>query len=166
MNEDDRNPLVKGPASELPSQIASTFLTDPERGAFQDSSPLSAALEASLRLAASLLAQCHDLDVPEGPVIDIDLGGYHWTVIRSQLAPPDLDLRLSPREREIVRMVALGLTNRAMASALEISPWTVSTYLRRVFGKLQVSSRAAMVARVVELGLDSGMDGLQRDSSA
>jgi DNA-binding CsgD family transcriptional regulator len=33
---------------------------------------------------------------------------------------------------------------------LEISPWTVATYLRRIFSKLDVTSRAAMVARLSE----------------
>ncbi|MGH2358540.1 MAG: response regulator transcription factor [Candidatus Limnocylindria bacterium] len=57
---------------------------------------------------------------------------------------------LSPREREIARMVANGYTNKAIAKVLEISSWTVSTHLRRVFGKLDVGSRAAMVARLLE----------------
>ncbi len=57
---------------------------------------------------------------------------------------------LSPREREIARMVARGYTNKMIANVLDISGWTVSTHLRRIFAKLGVSTRAAMVARVVE----------------
>jgi DNA-binding CsgD family transcriptional regulator len=56
---------------------------------------------------------------------------------------------LSPREREIVRMVALGHPNKTMAAVLDISCWTVGTYLRRIFAKLNVGSRAAMVARLM-----------------
>jgi DNA-binding NarL/FixJ family response regulator len=56
---------------------------------------------------------------------------------------------LSPREHQIVRLVACGYTNRAIASELGISLWTVSTYMRRIFAKLNVRSRAAMVAAVV-----------------
>lgn len=52
---------------------------------------------------------------------------------------------LSPREMQIARLVARGATNRAIASALDISSWTVSTHLRRVFAKLGVSNRAEMV---------------------
>lgn len=60
---------------------------------------------------------------------------------------------LSPREREIVRLVARGLPNKTIATVLEISSWTVATHLRRVFAKLEVTTRAAMVARAAEAGL-------------
>lgn len=123
-------------------------------------SALSAPLEASLRLAASLLGERADRDVVGELVIDLDLGGYHWTVSRCIQGAPNVDHQLSPRELEIVRMVACGLTNRAIAAALDISPWTVATYLRRVFGKLEVNSRAAMVARAIDLGLYPGTDDL------
>jgi len=52
---------------------------------------------------------------------------------------------LSPREMQIARLVARGATNRSIASTLDISSWTVSTHLRRVFAKLGVSNRAEMV---------------------
>jgi DNA-binding CsgD family transcriptional regulator len=55
---------------------------------------------------------------------------------------------LSPRELQIARMVAAGATNRAIADALDISLWTVSTHLRRVFAKTGVASRAEMVAEL------------------
>ena len=55
---------------------------------------------------------------------------------------------LTPREQEIARMVGDGFTNKEIASVLEISSWTVSTHLRRIFGKLDVGTRAAMVARL------------------
>ena len=54
---------------------------------------------------------------------------------------------LSPRELQIARLVAEGATNRAIASSLEISLWTVSTHMRRIFAKLDVCSRAEMVAQ-------------------
>jgi DNA-binding CsgD family transcriptional regulator len=56
------------------------------------------------------------------------------------------EVRLTPREREVARMVAQGLTNTAIAGKLALSPWTVSTHLRRIFAKLGVTTRAAMVA--------------------
>jgi DNA-binding CsgD family transcriptional regulator len=54
---------------------------------------------------------------------------------------------LSPRELQIARLVADGATNRAIASSLDISLWTVSTHMRRIFAKVGVSSRAEMVAQ-------------------
>ena len=57
---------------------------------------------------------------------------------------------LSPREQEIVRLVAKGLPNKTIAAILDISPWTVATHLRRVFGKLGVRSRAAMIASLFD----------------
>lgn len=77
------------------------------------------------------------------PLLDItDLG------VRCLLVPiaPKVDDLLSPREREIARMVGLGYTNRAIAAVLEISLYTVSAHMRRIFTKLGVGSRAAMVA--------------------
>jgi DNA-binding CsgD family transcriptional regulator len=56
---------------------------------------------------------------------------------------------LSPREREIARLVAQGLPNKAIGQVLEISAWTVATHLRRMYVKLNVSCRAAMVAVVI-----------------
>jgi DNA-binding NarL/FixJ family response regulator len=45
-------------------------------------------------------------------------------------------------------MVAQGRPNKVIAAVLNISSWTVCTHLRRIFAKLGVSSRAAMVAKV------------------
>jgi DNA-binding CsgD family transcriptional regulator len=64
--------------------------------------------------------------------------------------PPRGHQSLSSREREIARMIAEGHTNKTVAAVLEISSWTVSTHLRRIFAKLGVTSRAAMVARLIE----------------
>ena len=43
-------------------------------------------------------------------------------------------------------MVAKGYPNKTIAAVLEISGWTVNTHLRRIFAKLGVHNRAAMVA--------------------
>lgn len=57
--------------------------------------------------------------------------------------------QLSPREEEIVRLIIKGFSNKEIAAVLEISQWTVATHLRRVFNKLNVGSRAEMVAKVL-----------------
>jgi DNA-binding CsgD family transcriptional regulator len=56
---------------------------------------------------------------------------------------------LSPRESQIAALIADGATNRLIASVLDISLWTVSTHIRRIFAKLGVNSRAEMVARLL-----------------
>lgn len=48
---------------------------------------------------------------------------------------------LSHRERQIALLVTRGLSNKEIALELEISPWTVSAHLRRVFSKLDISRR-------------------------
>jgi len=54
----------------------------------------------------------------------------------------------SARELEIIRRVANGDATKAIAAALKVSTWTVSTHLRRIFVKLGVTSRSAMVAQI------------------
>jgi DNA-binding NarL/FixJ family response regulator len=60
---------------------------------------------------------------------------------------------LSPRELEILRLVAKGATNRQAAAELFISDATVKTHLLHAFGKLGVSDRTAAVAIALERGL-------------
>ena len=63
----------------------------------------------------------------------------------------DVASRLSGRELEIAVLVAQGHKTKSIAFRLQISEWTVTTYLRRVFAKLDVDNRAAMVYRCAPL---------------
>lgn len=56
---------------------------------------------------------------------------------------------LTPTERDVAHLVAEGLTNRHIAARLMMSPYTVDTHLRHVFGKLRVRSRTSVAAEVV-----------------
>jgi DNA-binding CsgD family transcriptional regulator len=58
---------------------------------------------------------------------------------------------LTERELQIVQLIAQGCSNKQIAHRLQISEWTVATHLRRVFAKLGVDSRAAMVYRCSSL---------------
>jgi DNA-binding CsgD family transcriptional regulator/tetratricopeptide (TPR) repeat protein len=60
---------------------------------------------------------------------------------------------LTDREREILRFVAQGLTNAAIADHLSLSPRTVEAHLRRIYRKLDIPSRAAATRFAVEHGL-------------
>jgi len=85
----------------------------------------------------------------EEVILDTQIEGSRYVLMRMN-TPPVPQVRLSPREQEIVRMVAKGHPNKVIADVLSISSWTVCTHLRRIFAKLGVASRAAMVARMME----------------
>ncbi|MFF3330835.1 helix-turn-helix transcriptional regulator [Streptomyces sp. NPDC002888] len=59
---------------------------------------------------------------------------------------------LTEAELRVVRLVAEGLTNRATAARLFLSPHTVDTHLRHAFAKLGVSSRVELTRRVLREG--------------
>jgi DNA-binding NarL/FixJ family response regulator len=61
--------------------------------------------------------------------------------------------KLTPREREILALVAQGLSNPEIASRLFIGESTVKTHLLHVFEKLEVSDRTRAVIRAMEWGL-------------
>jgi DNA-binding CsgD family transcriptional regulator len=82
-------------------------------------------------------------------LLDMNVDGVRCTLIRNDGGHAE-DAALSPRELEIARMVAAGHPNKAIAAVLDISAWTVGTHLRRIFSKLRVTSRAAMVAKLME----------------
>jgi DNA-binding NarL/FixJ family response regulator len=60
---------------------------------------------------------------------------------------------LSPREREVLRLVAGGATNKAVAAELGVAEQTVKTLIARAFSKLGTSKRAEAVARAHTLGI-------------
>jgi len=88
----------------------------------------------------------------EEVLVDREVDGARYLLVRMRRAGSNR-IQLSPREQEIVRMVAKGHPNKVIADVLNISSWTVCTHLRRIFAKLGVGSRAAMVAQLLELGL-------------
>ncbi|MCT9081544.1 helix-turn-helix transcriptional regulator [Streptomyces fulvoviolaceus] len=67
---------------------------------------------------------------------------------------------LSPRELEVVRLLAQGRTNHAIAAELVLSEKTVARHVSNIFAKLDVGSRTAVAAYAFEHGL------LKRDGSA
>ncbi|CAM5686547.1 response regulator transcription factor [Streptomyces aurantiogriseus] len=57
---------------------------------------------------------------------------------------------LTRAELRVARLVATGLTNRAVAERLVVSPHTVDTHLRRVYAKLSVHSRVQLVRHALQ----------------
>ncbi|MEN3123426.1 LuxR C-terminal-related transcriptional regulator [Janibacter sp. LM] len=66
--------------------------------------------------------------------------GAHSEVADSEEAP------LTPREQQVAALIERGLTNRAIAEQLVISPRTVDGHVERIFGKLEVTSRSQIAA--------------------
>ena len=60
---------------------------------------------------------------------------------------------LSARETEVLRLMAMGKTNRQLAADLRLSLSSVKTYVERVIRKLGVSDRTQASVRAVEMGL-------------
>ncbi|PXY37051.1 DNA-binding response regulator [Prauserella sp. PE36] len=81
-------------------------------------------------------------------VLAPSVAGRLMNQVRAPAAQP-----LSPREREVLRLVAKGGTNADIGRALHISEATVKTHLLRVFNKLDVSDRTAAVTTAMERGL-------------
>ena len=81
-------------------------------------------------------------------------------MLRNILAAPERDWmpevalpELTPREAQALAAMARGLSNKAIAAELGISPDTVKDYLENVYRKLDVRDRVSAVRRAAELGL-------------
>ena len=125
---------------------------------------VSAGISSAFQLdgAAYMLVEGHSTVVSSVPssasgsigVGHCEINGKTYTVLRldpSLETAQELATMLTERELEITTLVALGWPNKQIADHLHISEWTVSTHLRRVFAKLGVHSRAAMVYRCTSL---------------
>jgi DNA-binding CsgD family transcriptional regulator len=132
-------------------------------------------VDARVRELLRSLVQRIAADSPSLPgsiqelILEAEVDGVRYLLIRQVCQTPGGQSVLSPREVEISRMVAKGYPNKVIAGVLDISPWTVCTHLRRVFAKLGVSTRAAMVARIIQEGVigpsaprESGTRSVQR----
>ena len=74
-------------------------------------------------------------------VLDLNVGGIRCLLTRATPRQERPHVILSLRAQEISRMVAKGYANKMIAAVLDISSWTVSTYLRRVSTPLAFGSR-------------------------
>lgn len=90
-------------------------------------------------------------------IADVHRGGAPMTshiarsVVSAFRQPSDStnpDLRLSPREEEVLRFLAKGHRSKEIAEELGVSVGTVNTYVRHIYEKLHVRSRAEAVARL------------------
>lgn len=128
--------------------------------AFGEQTELALEKEALLKILVKQVTTsappCKPFKLTEQMVNEIicesDVDGVRYYVVRS-IPKLQEKITLSPREQAITKLVAQGLPNKLIAIKLQISPWTVATHLRRIFVKLDVTSRTAMIARLLEENL-------------
>jgi DNA-binding NarL/FixJ family response regulator len=69
------------------------------------------------------------------------------------VAPPPQPEDLTPRELDVLRLVAQGMKNREIAESLSITRATAKDHVQHIIHKLGVSDRTQAVVRAFELGL-------------
>jgi DNA-binding CsgD family transcriptional regulator len=104
------------------------------------------------------LVFCHNTHEPDpAEVARFSLGNQTVAVVEchdpgsSADEARELIAKLTGRELQIAAMVAQGDATKHIAYKLRISEWTVGTYMQRIFAKLHVHNRAAMVYRCATL---------------
>jgi DNA-binding NarL/FixJ family response regulator len=104
------------------------------------------------RLAAGLIAVAQGLGVADPAFIAVlaQGGRADETAGRRSFAPVE---ELTPRELEVLRLLAEGLPNKSIARRLGISEHTVKFHVNAILGKLGVASRTEAVVRATRLGL-------------
>jgi DNA-binding CsgD family transcriptional regulator len=106
---------------------------------------------------------CRELGDHDGATLELQAAGRVFGELGAvdDLAAVETLLRpaaavasgLSPRERQVLTLVATGMTNRAIAGELVVSEKTVARHVANIFTKLGVSSRSAATAYAYEHGL-------------
>ena len=83
-----------------------------------------------------------------GSILTAEVAGDFTLTLRER---DSHEARLTPREREVLGLVAEGLTNDEIARRLWVAPSTVAKHLEQAYSKLGVHSRTAAVARLAKL---------------
>ena len=114
-------------------------------------------------LVCSLLAElCHDAAISDERVLE--LRPYIHTLLAccpvprvpascARRPPEVIRQPLTPRESNVLRLIAGGLSNKRIAQRLDITPETVKSHTKSIFAKLAAQTRAQAVAHAEALGL-------------
>ena len=94
-----------------------------------------------------------------GPFPAVEPTSILQSTATARLASADAET-LTARETEVLRHVALGLSNRDIAAALSVSEETVKTHVTHVLAKLNVDNRAQAIVQALKRGIVS-LDELQ-----
>jgi two-component system, NarL family, response regulator len=80
-------------------------------------------------------------------------GRYVPAWIEARIAERRLRSRISPRELEILEMVAKGLTNKEIGRVLGVSPFTVRNHVRHIMAKLEAGDRTEAATVAIQQGI-------------
>lgn len=92
----------------------------------------------------------YDMTIPARPEMS-EAASRGARLAPSEVITSEPETSLTPREREVLELVRLGLGNRQVAAQLDISPRTVEVHLSNIFKKLDVPSRSVLIARSTQL---------------
>ncbi len=76
-----------------------------------------------------------------------------------------IDFHLTERETQALSGICLGLSSKELAKRMDISPNTVKAFLRIIMVKMGVTTRAAVVAKILERNARAGVDTSAQDLS-
>lgn len=129
-----------GDAPRVPHLVVLT--DDPDEAAAAWGAGASAVLPRGADLSTALPAVASGLTV-------FDPALMH----RTEVLPPETEVSLTPRERDVLELLAEGRSNDEIAMALGIRTTTVRFHVRALLAKLDAENRTAAVVRSVRLGL-------------
>jgi DNA-binding NarL/FixJ family response regulator len=98
-----------------------------------------------------------------GPmVMEYLLRGEGFGVLRTSglaiSSPPEALESLSPRERQVLSLVAGGLSNKQVAASLNLTVGTVKVHVRKIFGKLNLRNRSEAISKFSHLERNSPIE--------
>jgi DNA-binding NarL/FixJ family response regulator len=102
---------------------------------------------------AEHIRRLHAGGSPISPVIARQLLQRFQPVAQAPAAPPPDVPALSAREHAVLELISKGFTFDEIARLQEVSSHTVSTYVKRIYAKLQVRSKTEAVYEATKLGL-------------
>lgn len=77
---------------------------------------------------------------------------------KSKVFDNPMDVNLSAREKDVVKLIANECTTQEIAEKLFISPYTVDTHRKNIFSKLDVKNTAGIVKYALQTGIIKGFD--------
>ena len=119
-------------------------------GAADDRARVRASLNGSLRVVGEFatLASAEASGVEADGILVIPTSRLQPALERGELPEP-----LTPREIQVLELLAEGLPNKAIAARLQISDQTVKFHVASIYGKLGAVNRTDAVRRAVRRGL-------------